>query len=107
VNEIESIGREYREGIYARIHELACASDPLDADLKAVRSKIAYVESVNTTQGRVLRALAERILPATGVEGRRPRTDEYRPCKHRRRHRVHRMYLKAASPSERIDTTRD
>jgi hypothetical protein len=105
VNEVQSVDRKYREELYARIHELACAADPLDADLKAVRSKIAHVESVNATQGRVLRALAERILPETGVEGRRPRTDEYRPCAHRRRHRVHRRGETTATPAEDVDAT--
>lgn len=106
VNEIQSVDRKYREELYVRIHELACAADPLDADLKAVRSKIAHVENVNATQGRVLRALAERILPETGVEGRRPRTDEYRRCAHRRRHRTHRGGTAAIAKTERVHAAR-
>lgn len=106
VNEVQSVDRTYRRDLYMRIHELACAPDPLDADLRSVRSKIAHVESVNATQGRVLRSLADRILPVAGVGGRTPRTDEYRPCGHRRRHRAHRRAEPAAEPAEVLDAAR-
>jgi RNA-directed DNA polymerase len=90
VNVVRSIDRKYRQALYHRIHELACSENLIEAEIRSVRSAIAHVESTNLTQGAVLRSLADRILPEVGVEGRKPRTDEFRPCRHRRRHREQR-----------------
>jgi hypothetical protein len=88
VNSVVSIDRPKRRDLYQRILDLASVECPLDVDLRSVRSSIAHVEYTNPSQGAVLRRLADRVLPDVGVEGRRPRTDETRVCRHRRTHRT-------------------
>lgn len=88
VNSALSIERRKRHNLYSRILELAANEHVLDADLCSLRSSITHVETTNATQGAVLRRVADRLLPEVGVAGRRPRTDETRPCRHRRKHRT-------------------
>lgn len=88
VNVHPSLSSEKREKLFFRIHELAAQKNPLDQELKSVRSSIAYLKWVNPTQAACLENLAERLLPETGVGGSKSRSDETRPCNHRRVHGV-------------------
>jgi RNA-directed DNA polymerase len=87
VNARLGISRTRRSGLYHRIHELAAQEHPLHRDLQSIRGAISQIRWVNPAQGAALGRLSERLLPAVGVDGPRPRTDETRACRHRRRHR--------------------
>jgi hypothetical protein len=90
VNRKVGKARDYRAEIRRQIIDLADRPNPPAHEIQSVRSRIAHVRHLCPVQGDALQRLADKVLPAEGVGGTKPRSDEIRPCrcakKHRHRH---------------------
>jgi len=79
--------RDYRAEIRRQIIDLADRPNPPAHEIRSIRGRVAHVRDMCLAQGDALQRLADKVLPAEGVGGTKPRSDEIRPCKCARKHR--------------------
>lgn len=81
VNRKRSVSRAARARIRERVLELSNSADVQQADLRSIWSKINFVKSVDSHQGRALTRFAAERLPLRGRDGPKAPSCEYRVCK--------------------------
>ena len=92
VNRKISTGSARVRELRRKIYELSAKPGIPDHGIRRIRGQISHVKWLCPVQGISLERLANRLLPGTGMDARKPRSDEIRPCRNTRRHRPKRQH---------------
>lgn len=78
---VPSVGRNRRDAIRYEIFELSRDARPAERALQQIRSKIAFVRWISSTQASSLTRLANSVLPESGHREVLKMKNEVAPCK--------------------------